>query len=139
MAIGHPSGLPELFLDRSLGARQVPSLLRDAGLRLRTLTEVYGQPDDEDVTDVDWLERAGRAGWAVLMKDDRIRYRPAERAALVAHGVRAFCLSGGNLRAMAMADQFLAVIDDMAGACAEPGPLLYVVSLSGMRRVPLDL
>ncbi|MGH3718239.1 MAG: hypothetical protein ACRDRI_05225 [Pseudonocardiaceae bacterium] len=40
--IGHPEGLPELFLDRSLGRRQVPDLLRGAGLRLRTLAEVYG-------------------------------------------------------------------------------------------------
>jgi hypothetical protein len=39
---GHPAGLPELFLDRSLGRRQVPDLLRAAGLRLRTLAEVYG-------------------------------------------------------------------------------------------------
>ncbi len=38
----HPDGLPELFLDRSLGRRQVPDLLRAAGLRLRTLAEVYG-------------------------------------------------------------------------------------------------
>ena len=138
MVIGHPSGLPELFLDRSLGGKQVPALLRVAGLRLRTLAEVYGQPADEDITDVDWLERAGRTGWAVLMKDDRIRYRPAEHAALVAQGVRAFCLAGGNLRAAAMAEQFLVVIEDMAHVCEQPGPFLYVVSASGMRRVSLD-
>jgi hypothetical protein len=47
MAGGHPDGLPELFLDRSLGRRQVPDLLRAAGLRLRTLAEVYGIPADE--------------------------------------------------------------------------------------------
>lgn len=40
----HPDGLPELFLDRSLGRRQVPTLLRDVGLRLQTLAEVYGIP-----------------------------------------------------------------------------------------------
>ena len=138
MASGHPPGLPVLFLDRSLGGKQVPSLLRGAGLRLHTLAEVYGQPADQDVTDVDWLERAGQAGWVVLMKDDRIRYRPAETAALVAHGVRAFCLAGGNLRAAAMAEQFLGVIDELAQVCEQPGPLLYIVSASGMRRVQLD-
>jgi hypothetical protein len=31
------------------------------------------------------------------MKDERIRYRPSERAAVVAHRVQAFCLTGGNL------------------------------------------
>jgi hypothetical protein len=44
MTIGHPDGLPTLFLDRSLGRRQVPDLLRAAGLHLRTLAEVYGIP-----------------------------------------------------------------------------------------------
>jgi len=51
----HPEGLPELFLDRSLGRRQVPALLRDVGLRLRTLAEVYGIPADETVADTEWL------------------------------------------------------------------------------------
>ncbi len=59
----HPDGLPELFLDRSLGRslgrRQVPALLRDVGLRLQTLAEVYGIPADETVADTEWLARAG--------------------------------------------------------------------------------
>lgn len=59
MTTGHPDGLPTLFLDRSLGRRQVPELLRAAGLRLHTLAEVYGIPVDETVADVDWLARAG--------------------------------------------------------------------------------
>jgi len=54
MTVGHPDGLPDLFLDRSLGGRLVPQLLRDAGLRLHTLAEVYGVPADEDVLDQDW-------------------------------------------------------------------------------------
>jgi hypothetical protein len=40
----HPDGLPELFLDRSLGRRQVPDLLRAAGLRLQTLAERVRHP-----------------------------------------------------------------------------------------------
>jgi len=60
------------FLDRSLGRRQVPDLLRAAGLRVKTLSEAYGIPADEDVTDVGWLEWAGTRGWVVLMKDEKI-------------------------------------------------------------------
>lgn len=137
MSAGHPEGLPELFLDRSLGRRQVPDLLRVAGLRLRTLAEVYGVPADERVTDVDWLARAGQEGWIVLMKDDRVRYRSAERAALIAFRVRAFCLTGGNLRAADMAEQYLAVLDELGTACRQPGPLLYTVSTAGLRGVDL--
>ena len=71
MVTGHPAGLPPLFLDRSLGRRQVPELLRGAGLQLQTLSEVYGIPADEDVSDVTWLELAGSQGWPVLMKDGK--------------------------------------------------------------------
>ena len=138
MVTGHPAGLPPLFLDRSLGRRQVPELLRAAGLQLQTLSEVYGIPADEDVSDVVWLELAGGHGWPVLMKDERIRYRPAERDALLRHEVKGFCLTSGNLRAAEMADQFLAVIDSVADACIEPGPFLYAVSVRGLSRLDLS-
>lgn len=55
----HPDGLPELFLDRSLGRIKVPTLLRGAGLQLVTLSEHYGVPTDETVADEDWLQLAG--------------------------------------------------------------------------------
>jgi hypothetical protein len=137
MAAGHPIGLPDLFVDRSLGRRQVPDLLRAAGLRLRTLSEFYGTPADEVVADVEWLQLAGTEGWPVLMKDQRIRYRPAERQALIAHGVQAFCLTGGNLRAADMAAHFLTAIDAIASACAEAGPFLYAVTPRDLRRLDL--
>lgn len=138
MTSGHPSGLPDLFLDRSLGRRQVPALLRAAGLRVHTLSEVYGIPADEDVTDVAWLELAGSRGWPVLMKDERIRYRDVERDAHIEHSVKAFCLTGGNLRAAVMAEHFLASLPHIAVACAEPGPFLYAVSARGLRRLGLS-
>ena len=62
MPIGHPDGLPELFIDRSLGRRQVPDLLRAAGVQVCTLAEVYGIPADESVADTDELELAGTRG-----------------------------------------------------------------------------
>ena len=66
--MSHPDGLPDLFLDRSLGRIKVPALLRAAGLRLTTLAEHYGVPDDEDIRDAEWLELAGRNGWAVFIR-----------------------------------------------------------------------
>jgi hypothetical protein len=59
MPEGHPRGLPDLFLDRSLGRHQVARVLRATGLRLRTLAEVYGIPADEKISDVEWLARGG--------------------------------------------------------------------------------
>ena len=85
--MSHPDGLPDLFLDRSLGRIKVPRLLRAAGLRLTTLAENYGIPTDERVADDDWLELAGSRGWVVFMKDTRIRYNRPEREAVKAHSV----------------------------------------------------
>jgi hypothetical protein len=126
MTAGHPEGLPEFFVDRSLGRRQVPDLLRAAGVRLRTLAEVYGIPADEAVEDVDWLAHAGAQGWTVLMKDERIRYRAAEREALLAHNVQAFRLNRGDLRAAEMAETYIRVLPRIVVACQEPGPFLYL-------------
>ena len=88
----HPAGLPDLFIDRSLGRIQLPQLLRDAGLRLVTLAERYGIPNDETITDKRWLSDVGDRGEAAFMKDGRVRYNPAEKAAIVRHRVRCFCL-----------------------------------------------
>jgi hypothetical protein len=136
--VSHPAGLPELFLDRSLGRIQVPRLLREAGLRLVTLSEHFGVPADEEVEDVTWLEEAGRRGWVVFMKDAGIRRRPAERRALVAHGVRAFCLAGGNPPAAEMAARFLANLDATAAACRDPGPFIYAVHATRIVRLSID-
>jgi hypothetical protein len=137
MARRQPDGLPDVFLDRSLGRLQVPELLRAGGVRLRTLAEVYGVPADEAVSDIEWLTRAGAEGWPVLMKDERIRYRPAERAAVLSASVQAFCLTNGNLLAARMAEIYLAALDKMELACRAPGPSLYAVSVTGLRRVEL--
>ncbi|MGH9001300.1 MAG: hypothetical protein ACRDY7_18135, partial [Acidimicrobiia bacterium] len=94
----------------------MPSLLRAAGLRLVTLSERYGIPTDETVPDHRWLGEAGARGEAVLMKDARIRYQPAEKAAVVAHAVRCFCLTGGNLSADDMAACFLDNLDAVTAA-----------------------
>ena len=86
----HPDGLPNLFLDRSLGRIKVPELLRAAGLRLVTLAEHYGIPSDEDIDDEDWLRLASSQDWVVFMKDTRIRYNRRERDVVVVNGGRPY-------------------------------------------------
>jgi len=63
--------------------------------RLRVLYPHVVAHDDvfaQDTDDETWLREAGRRGWIVLMKDDRIRYRPAEQQAVLDVGVACFCL-----------------------------------------------
>ncbi|MFZ0159784.1 MAG: hypothetical protein WAL50_12195 [Kineosporiaceae bacterium] len=133
--MSHPDQLPDLFLDRSLGRVEVPRLLRAAGLRLVTLAEHYGIPQDEEVADVIWLRDAGERGWVVLMKDTRIRRRRAEQQALIENRVRAFCLSAGSLGSAEMARRFLLNLDAMTEACQDPGPFLYAVQATRIVRL----
>ena len=79
--VSHPDGLPDLFLDRSLGRKKVPEMLRAEGLRLGTLAEHYGIPHDETIQDTEWLHLCGEREWLGIMKDDRIRYVGAAREA----------------------------------------------------------
>ncbi|HET9060000.1 MAG TPA: hypothetical protein VFN61_08770 [Acidimicrobiales bacterium] len=132
--MSHPDGLPDLFLDRSLGRRQVPDILRAAGLRLTTLAERYGIPADESVSDVVWLKDAGERGEAVPMKDARVRYNPAEKQALLDYRVRAFCLSSQALTASAMAQLFLGHLGAMVKACGEHDLGFFVVTKAGVRK-----
>ena len=98
---------PELFIDRSLGREHLPEALRACGLAVHTLSSVYGEEEGQHVSDVRWLADAGRHEWIVLMKDDAIRRRPAERDALTEARVRAFCLTNAQLRAAEQTARFV--------------------------------
>ncbi len=136
--MSHPDALPDLFLDRSLGRIKVPQLLRASGLRLVTLAEHYGMPSDERVKDEEWLELAGASGWAVFMKDTRIRYKPAERDAVVRHAVRCFCLTSQSLPADEMARRFLDNLPAIATVCrTDAGPFIYAVHSHKIERLAL--
>lgn len=129
---------PHFFVDRSLGRKQVPVALRAAGWDLVTLAEHYGIPADEAVEDVEWLELAGQSRWPVLMKDERIRYRPAERAAVIAHGVRAFYLTSGNLSGAQMAELLVTNQNAIWLRAEGDEPGLFAVSRGGVREIPLE-
>ena len=131
----HPDGPPDLFLDRSLGRITVPRLLREFGLRLITSAERYGIPDDERVTDEQWLAEAGQLGEVVLMKDSRVRYNEAEKQAVQRFGVRCFCLTRQDLRGDEMAQWFIENLDHIALACQTEGPFVYAVQEARIDRL----
>lgn len=125
---------PEIYVDRSLGQTIVPAGLRELGFVVHTEASVFGRVR-EGVADTAWLERAGQAGWAVFTKDKRIRYRGAERAALVEGGVRAFALTGGNLSGPEQAERFVRNLAGIRRALKTPGPYVYAVHAKQIVRV----
>ena len=112
------------FVDRSLGRRAVPSSLRDAGFEVVAHDDVFAADTDDDV----WLAEAGAQSWIVLMKDDRIRYRPRERAVLEAARVQAFALTTATMTGEEQAHLLLTHASRMEQFCAEhPGPFVVGV------------
>ena len=104
----------------------MPDALRAAGWTVLTHHDVYGARD-EQVPDVEWLEMCGRKNLAVLTKDGRLRYRPAEIDAIRHFGVKAFVLTAGSLRAAEQAARFDARRQRIESACASDGPFVFAV------------
>jgi predicted nuclease of predicted toxin-antitoxin system len=92
------------FLDRQLGRYKMAGLLRNASLSV----EIHDDHFRQDARDPDWLTAAGKNNWIVVTRDERIRYRVAEKQAMRRAKVRAFVLAAqGNLRAEMLAEIFL--------------------------------
>ncbi len=116
------------FLDRNLGTKHVAHALRAAGATV----EVHNDHFPPDAKDEIWLPEVGKRGWVVLTKDDRIRYRPTERAAVISARVALFALSSGNLNGEDMAQAFVAALPRMSRVLAKHRPpLIAKVTRSG--------
>ncbi len=61
--------------------------------------------DGQFVRDETWIEYGLCRGWALLTKDQKIRYRAEELLSLADHG-KMFCLSSGNLTIAEQARMF---------------------------------
>ncbi|MDZ7733904.1 MAG: hypothetical protein U5R31_13320 [Acidimicrobiia bacterium] len=117
-----PPEPPEFFVDRSLGRHLLPNALRDAGHVAHTLASVYGEQRAQQVADEEWIQLAGKNAWVVLTKDDAIRRRPAELAAVQRHDVRMFCLTTASLTGEQQRERFLSNINRIAQRSRKHGP-----------------
>lgn len=95
--------------------------------------------DDEfspDAPDIEWLATAGRKGWIVLTKDERITRHPLERDTLLASGVRAFVLTAANLTGEKMAQAFVRALPRIYRLVAAiPPPFVARLNRGGVVRV----
>jgi hypothetical protein len=82
-------------MGRAIGRR-----LQEEGIQV----ELHDDHFSQGTPDADWLPVVGQHGWIVLTKDTRIRYRPNEKQALLAAGVRAFAFTSGSLPGAEMSE-----------------------------------
>ncbi len=116
------------FIDRSLGIDPIRTELIKAGL----VVEIHDDHFARDEEDRVWLRTVGERGWVVLTKDQRLRYRPLEIAALRASKARVFVLTAGNLRGIEIAAVFLTALPRIFKVLhSVPGPFVARVSQSG--------
>lgn len=126
---------PEFLVDRSLGAVIVANALTTLGLVVHTLRSVYGEAAARDIEDDVWLREAGNREWVVLAKDERIRRRQNELAAIQVAGVKAFYLTAGGLKGDVQAAIFVKHINRIIQRSRQRGPMIWAVTQAGLRRV----
>lgn len=120
------------FIDRSLGEEPIRTEMRNAGLAVEIHDDHFARDEEDRV----WLQAVGERGWVVLTKDQRLRYRPLEIAALRASYARVFVLTAGNLRGFEIAAVFMKALPRIFKVLhSVPGPFVARVSQSGHFRI----
>jgi hypothetical protein len=125
---------PRFFLDRSLGRHVVAAALRDVGLTVETLAERYPETE-EFVEDEVWIREVTADGLIILMKDDAIRRKPAEREAILASGARAFVITNASLRGEEMSALFVENRHRIIQRARHAGPYIYGVYSGRLTRL----
>jgi PIN like domain len=98
------------FVDRSIGAHLVPKVIRDAGIDVIVHDEYFTDPETEDSI---WLTVAGQKRWVVLTHDEKIRYRPQEKQALLSANTLVIVITGGHKRGIDIAERVAKVLPKM--------------------------
>jgi predicted nuclease of predicted toxin-antitoxin system len=116
------------FIDRSLGIEPIRTELTAAGLSVEIHDDHFARDEEDRI----WLRTVGDRNWVVLTKDQKLRYRPLEIAALRASKARVFVLTAGNLRGSEIAASFLKALP---GICtilhSRAGPFIARLTQSG--------
>lgn len=104
-------------------------VLRKAGLNV----EIHDDHFSQNAQDPEWLTAAGKNNWIVVTRDERIRYRVAEKQAIRRAKVRAFVLSAqGDLRAEMLAEIFLKALPNIRRSVKQQKPpFIAKISRSG--------
>jgi predicted nuclease of predicted toxin-antitoxin system len=117
-----------LFIDRDLWSRCLDQALREAGIPFVAHRDLFAH----DTPDVEWIAEVGRRGLVVLTRDQEIRRRPNELAAVRAACIHLFALNSGNLSAGEAAALCVAVWPAIQRAVARyPVPAIFSITRGG--------
>lgn len=84
-----------LFIDRDTWSYKLDALLCKADIPFVAHRTVF----PHDAPDITWIAEVGKRGWVVVTRDQNIRRRPNELAAVRAAALHLFALTSGNLSA----------------------------------------
>jgi PIN like domain len=124
--IARPEATPTFYVDESIFSNVLVAALSSAGIPFDRAghTVPFGAPDDE------WLSHCGRNRLVALTRDQRIRYRPLEKQALVDHRVACFTFTQGQATAADCAARIITLAPKMLKiAASQPRPFLYTFGL----------
>lgn len=86
---------PEFYIDENLAGKTVRRLIADLGYVVHTPSSVFGRATlGQKLADEDWLPLAGKNGWVVFGRDQRILERPRELDAFLKAKIHMFLLPG---------------------------------------------
>ncbi len=118
------------FCDRSLGSGVSAALQADG----KDVVD-HHQHFAQDAQDDEWLTAVGTWGWYVLTKDDRIRYRTLEIAAIQNNNVGCFVVMNRNATRAWLIATIRAAWPAIEAVCAtEQRPFVYGIYAGGAVR-----
>jgi hypothetical protein len=89
--------------------------------------------------DYEWLPYVGQNGWALLTRDQNIRYQSIEHAQVVRYNVREFVFKAGNLRKEELARVLIEALPKMQEVCRKyPPPFIASISKLGVVNMRFD-
>ena len=81
-----------LYLDRNLGSKIVPSILKNAGIEC----EIHDDHLPQDAEDQKWVKLCSDNNWIAITKDSQIRYNPPIKAFIASSKAGIIILSAVN-------------------------------------------
>ena len=117
-----------LYLDRNLGSKIVPSVLK----REEIPFEIHDDHLDQNAPDEDWIELCARNGWVALTQDTKLKHNPLALAAIQISTAAIFTIRFRRVTGTLMGELIAEFYIDICRFCGKTmRPFLATISRSG--------